>query len=150
MENEIYADLLNTDGQNHLSKAGFWARIIGICGIILSAILGLMALFFIMGFSSMTKLLSWPEGGEMMGGPMIFIMGFIYLIMAGIYFFVSYAALQFGKKAREALATNSSQSMTSSLKNLNLFFTISGILVLISLGMALIGFLMVGIVSFFN
>lgn len=128
-----HEELLNTDAKNHLVKAGFWAKIVGIIGIIFSMIMALFSLFIMFGYSTLLNLTKNGQDDMLTPSPFILILsGLMYLVMALVYFFMSWGAYKFGTTIKSGLHHHNESSLAVSFKNLNLFFTVYGVLLLIA------------------
>ena len=120
-------NLIITDSmKGHLSKMAYWAKLFGVLGFICSALMVMLAIGMFFFGTSLAELDS--EVGAMTG------FGFIYIILAIIYFFPSKYIYGFSKQCRLALNTNSQASISAAFDNLASVFTFWGVFTVIILG----------------
>ena len=131
--------VLLEEAQYYLQKAGQWARFLGIMGFIGSGLMAILSFFIgsIMGGLAMRQGNIYPAG---MGG----IMGFFYLLIAVLYFFVSLYLYQFGTNAKAGLAFNDPIQVSKSLEKLKSFFKTLGITTIVM--MALYVLIIIGVI----
>tara|TARA_B100000900_G_scaffold401701_1_gene406659 strand:- start:556 stop:1467 length:912 start_codon:yes stop_codon:yes gene_type:complete len=126
---DYYEKLIITDiMKEHLSKMAYWAKLFGVLGFIVSALMLVVAIgMFFLG----------SEIGDMYGlGAMA---GFLYIILGLIYFFPSKYIYGFSKQCRLALNTNSQASISDAFDNLASVFTFWGVSTVIILGIYALG-----------
>ncbi len=104
-----------------------WTKFIAIVGFIF---LGLMVLF---GFS-MGSIMSKTMPGDSDAGTIIsVIMGFSYLVIAGIYFYPIFALLKFSILSQRAVRTKNNNDIDEAFSFLKGHYTYVGVLMLIGL-----------------
>jgi len=129
---ELQAEIFLREGRK-------WAKFLAILGFIFVGLGAFFALLMfigagVAGFASTYSAV--PVAG----------IGFVYLIMIGVYFFPIYYLIQFANKAKEALNTRNSQSLTEAMKYLKSHYKFIGILSIVMLAlypimmMAMVGF----------
>ena len=132
MENEelIITDLM----KDHLSKMAYWAKLFGVLGFILSALMVILAIsMFFFGV----------DIGDQYGvGAMA---GFLYIILGIIYFFPSKYIYEFSKQCRIALNTSSQASISDAFDNLASVFTFWGVATVIILGIYALIFIFIAL-----
>lgn len=127
-------------GQQYLQETAKWARFLAIVGFVLTGIIVLAAIFAgtIMSTLAATSasLGFFPSAG----------ITFIYLILAGLYFFPCLFLFQSSQKLMAALQSGDSEALTSAFEKLKNFFRFVGImtLVMISLYALMLVFLILG------
>lgn len=121
--------VLEVQAEVYLRETAKWAKFLAIIGFIFMGlmVLGSLAVFAFAG--SIGSLMPFPIGG----------IGFLYLVLAGVYFFPIYYLLQFANKAKLALANNSTQSLTESMKNMKSLYKFMGIFTIVMLALYPIG-----------
>ncbi|PID67582.1 MAG: hypothetical protein CR968_05930 [Flavobacteriia bacterium] len=132
---------LSESAKAYLKETAGWAKFLAIVGFVM---LGLMVIAgFSMGalFSAMPQLSDQP-GVDM---PRSFgaAMGFIYLIIALIYFFPLYFLFKFSTNIKQAIETNDEQVLTESFNFLKRHYKYVGIMMIIVLGIYVLMFLLV-------
>jgi hypothetical protein len=137
--------LLLQDGQFYLAQAGKWARFLGIMAFISSGLIAIVGLFF---GTVMTALSRYQPRAmpTVFGGAM----GFFYLLIAVIYFFVGLYLYQFGTRIKTAINTADSVELSQALGKLKSFFNFLGVITIVCIALyaliiivAIIGFSMV-------
>lgn len=113
----------------YLRETAKWAKFLAVIGFIFMGlmVLGSFAVFAFAG--SIGSLMPFPIGG----------IGFLYLVLAGVYFFPIYYLLQFANKAKHALASKSTQSLSESMKNMKSHYKFMGIFTIVMLALYPIG-----------
>jgi len=136
LSNEL---IIDAAGASHLKEAGMWARIVGICGIIFSVFILIVALFTKSIFERAGNI----YGGETSGftSQIAIVVTVIYVIIAVVVFFASLYQYRFGANAKRALATMDQEMLNSCLQNLKGYYRIAGILTLIGLLFFVLGIL---------
>lgn len=131
--------LLLDDAQYYLQKSGEWARFLGIMGFIGSGLLVITSFFIGAIFASMSvyQASPYPAG---MGG----IMGFMYILIAVFYFFLSLYLYKFGNKVKQGILYSDTIQVSAGLKNLKSFFKLLGITTIVII--ALYALIIVGVV----
>lgn len=145
MENKFEAGF--DDDQNILTDQAFryldagakWARFLAIVGYVGIGLMVLAALFIIVAGTAI--------GGRGMYGPQVplGLMGFLYIIMAVLYFFPVHYLNNFATKAREAFVRRDGKTLEQAMRFMNMHYQFLGILMIIVLSlyglMLLIGLL---------
>lgn len=146
-EKQVIPALAFSDNAIKYLKSGAgWAKFIAIVGFVFTGLIVLGGLISGVFFAFM--------GDQMgMGGfpfpPFIF--GFIYLIVAVIYFFPTYYLYKFATKAQDAIRMLDSRDIEASLLNLKSLFKFSGIMLIVVLAMYFVGIIvMIAGFSFFQ
>lgn len=139
-------NLLSSDLQvdpiatGHLKETAMWAKFMAIVGLVLSILIGILALFI---GTIMANLGGRGFGGNpVMSGMGTGLLTVYYLFIAAIYFFTSLFLFRFATKMKQALLTSDQENFNASLLNLKLVYRIMGIIMIIFLSfmaLALIG-----------
>ncbi|CAN5375213.1 hypothetical protein BH11BAC3_BH11BAC3_43690 [soil metagenome] len=132
IENELVIDNIS---RGHLSETATWGKFLGIVGFVYSLLVAVAAIF---AGSVLSKLMSGTEGnGEriLAGGSV----AIIYLVLAGVIFFMSLYLFRFSKNIQLALLTNDQATLSISLKNLKVYFRFAGIITAIALIFTFLG-----------
>jgi small-conductance mechanosensitive channel len=118
---------LNELAKDSLNKAATWAKFLAVVQFVVSALLVIFAI--ILGAID-------PQ----FGAPGIGTGGLVatYLLGAVVYIVLGYFLYDFADKAKKAVATASETELTTSLKQLHLYFKISGILIIVALVLVLL------------
>lgn len=136
MLNEQSNLCLNNEGENYLRETARWASflsILGYIGIGFMIILGIIFSFAIF------------QSSQIADSSLGILMLFVYLALAGLYFYPIYTLHQFSKNSNKAIQDQNQFLLNESLRNLKNCFRYIGILtiVLIALYVLLI-FIMMG------
>jgi hypothetical protein len=127
---EIKNDLLlEAQAELYLRETSKWAKFLSIVGFVFMGILVLAALVMFAFAGTMGSLMPFPMG----------ILGFVYLVIAVVYCIPIYYLLNFANKAKGALNSRSSQTLSESMKYLRSHYKFVGILTIIMLAMYPIG-----------
>lgn len=144
MENQF----LDQDAQNYSNASGLssidkeylfiaakWSRFLGIVGFVMTGIVVIAAIGSLFLGSIFSKLGEGSPYSSSAFAGLGSILVVIYGIAAAIYFFISLYLYNFGVKTKQALNENDSNALTEGLKNLKSFFSLSGILAAIVVGL---------------
>jgi hypothetical protein len=118
---------VNSDIKNYLLETAKWCKFLAIVGYVGMGLLVLLGIFFMVGlsiFSSISQL-GFPMG----------IFGFIYIIIALIYYFPISYMHKFSIKLSSGLKSGDQQSVNSGFENLKSLFKFMGILTIVVLSM---------------
>ena len=138
-------NLLSSDLQvdpiaaNHLKETAKWAKFMAVVGMVLSILIGIMAIFI---GSIMANLNRGFGGSAALGGVGTGLLTIYYLFIGAIYFFISLFLFRFATKMKQALRTSDQEYFNVSLLNLKLVYRVMGIITIIFLSffvLALIG-----------
>ncbi|SHG91182.1 DUF5362 family protein [Flavobacterium defluvii] len=119
---------LDSTAKDFLKETVKWAYFIAIIGFVGIAFLVLIAIFAGAIFSTMGSTM--PGFG---GGSVGAIFSFIYLLLAGLYFFPVYYLFKFASNGKKAFRENDSEALTSSFSYLKSHYKFIGILMIIML-----------------
>lgn len=142
---ETFEMKLNWSAKDFLKETAKWAYFLSILGYIGIGFIILAALFAGTLFSVMGKMN--PAMG-MMGSSFGIIMAFVYLFIAVLYFFPVYYLNKFAVKAKAAIKTNDSETLTISLGYLKSHYKYIGIMTLVVFSIyfiMLVGMMLTGI-----
>lgn len=142
---ETFEMKLNESAKDFLKETAKWAYFLSILGYIGIGFIILAALFAGTLFSAMGKIN--PAMG-MMGSSFGIIMAFVYLFIAVLYFFPVYYLNKFAVKAKAAIKTNDSETLTISLGYLKSHYKYIGIMTLVVFSLyfiMLVGMMLTGI-----
>lgn len=123
-----------------LKETAKWAKFLSIVGFVMIGLFVILAVFMSIFMGSMLSTM--PEAGLMgaMGGG---IFGFIYIVMAIIYFFPVLYMYRFATKMKIALNTNDQNFLTTSFENLKSCYKFMGIFIAIFLAFYALGFILI-------
>lgn len=134
-QNYSNASGLSSLDKEYLFTAAKWSRFLGIVGFIMTGIIVIAAISSLFLGSIFSKLGDDnPYSSGVLAGIGSMLVG-IYAIAGAIYFFISLYLYNFGTKTKLALTENDSHALTEGLKNLKSFFSLSGILAAIVVGL---------------
>lgn len=129
--------VLDMQAEVFLRETRKWAKFLAIMG------------FIAMGFMLIGSVVMFVISGSM-GSSMPFpmwIIGFIYLVLAGVYFFPIYYLFEFSNKAKEALDLRNTQTLTESMKCLKSHYKFLGIFTIVMLALYPIGIVVAIVVA---
>ncbi|WP_070137115.1 DUF5362 family protein [Crocinitomix algicola] len=134
-EQQIQTELsLSNSAVNYLKETAKWANFIAILGFVGIGLMLLIALFFVVGNVNFRM-------KTFGGGLSPTSIGFIYIIMAGIYFFPVMYLYKFGTKMKFALKSKSNTSLTESFENLKSHYKFLGIFLIVFLSIYIVAFI---------
>jgi hypothetical protein len=120
---------------NNLLSTSKWAMFLGVVGFVF---LGLMVLA---GLSIMSMGSQFPSYATR-NMPISFqMMGFIYIVMAGIGFYPTYCLVRFSSKMQESIRTKATMSFDEATGYLKGHYTFAGIMTIAIIGLYLIAIL---------
>lgn len=133
MENTPAEQQLNIDPgmKTDLESTRRWAGFMAIVGFVFLGLIVLMGLLvgpLVSLFSGDSGLTTWP----------LFLGGFIYILIALIYFFPILFLYRFSRYTRRGLQENDQKAMGQAFRNLKSHYTFIGILMALALGMYLV------------
>jgi hypothetical protein len=123
-ENHLH---VNDQVKKYLLETAKWGKFLAIVGFVGMGLLVLLGLAFIVGFSIFNSLTKSPVP--------VGALGFIYIIMAVLYFFPLNYLYNFSEKIPRGIALNDELELTSSFENLKSLFKFSGILTIVLLSL---------------
>jgi uncharacterized membrane protein (DUF485 family) len=124
--------LLTSNAKNYLNETRKWTYFLSIIGFVGCVLLIIIALFSGALFSSLSQ---FDDTG--LGAGFSFLMTFIYIFMALIYFIPCYYLFNFSKKLKIALLNNDNELLEEALKNQKSLFKFFGISTIIMLSLYL-------------
>ena len=130
-QNLLSAELqVDTIAATHLKETAMWAKLLAVVGLVLSVLIAIVGLFAGTMMATMTKNLGGDSSINALGSGMVTI---LYLIIGGVYFFLSLFLLRFSVKMKLALLTTDQDNFNASLFNLKLVYRTMGIIMVIYL-----------------
>lgn len=116
---------INQENKNYLLESARWGKFLAIVGYIIIGFIVLAGFFFMIGFSFASRF----SGSRF---PMALI-GFVYILMAILYFFPVNYLNNFSNQMKEGLGSNNQQMVTSGFSNMKSLFKFMGILTIVIL-----------------
>ena len=140
--NQIEATQINIPAQsiNDLLETGKWTKFLSIMGFIFVGFMVIAAFF-------MGTILSGISGEESTMPIPGFMVGFIYLVMAGLYFFPVLYLFKFSTNIKKALSSNDYKGFNLAISNLKSHYKFIGILTVTMLGLYFFIFVGAGLVA---
>jgi cell division protein FtsX len=132
---------INNEIKDYLLETSKWGKFLAIVGFIGMALLLLLGVVFIVGFSIFSSVSG-------IGFP-IRIMGFVYILISILYYFPLKYLYNFSIQLKQGLNSINQESVTSGFKNLKSLFRFMGIFTIVVLSIyALIIIVMVPVAIF--
>lgn len=119
-ENSIFG---NTQINDYLLETSKWGKLLAIFGYVLIGIMILIAVVMMAGVSAVNR----AFGAEISMG----YMGFIYLVIALLYYFPTTYLYSFSNQVRQGLQSQEMGSITSAFQNLKSLFKFMGIFAIV-------------------
>ena len=115
----------STEITNYLMETAKWGKFLAIIGYVSIGLLFLIAIFMMVGLSSMSNLsgIQFPMGA----------FGFIYILMAALYYFPVTYLYQYSVKIKKGLKSNDSATITAGFQNLKSLFKFMAIVTIVIL-----------------
>ena len=112
---------------NYLAETSKWGRFLAIVGYIGMGLLLLLGFFVMVGGSILGSVseVDLPLG----------VLGFLYIVLAGLYYFPVNYLYKFSNRIKLGLNSNSQQSLTSGFENLKSLFKFTGIFTIVILSL---------------
>lgn len=129
MENTVGSENLitcNNEIKSYLLETSKWSKFIAIVGYISLGLLILLGLLLMFGLSLPS---TFPKGMPMFG------FGFLYILMAVLYYFPTTYLYRFAKRIKQGVNSNDESVVTDAFLNLKKTFKFMGIMVIVILSL---------------
>jgi len=136
--------ILGEEAKHFLHTAGRWANFLGILGFIGTGFIVIIAFFIGTLFSYLNRLN--PVASTLPSG-IAGLMTFFYLLIAVLYFFISYYLYQFGTSIKSGTLFNDSALAAKAFKNLKSHFKLIGITTIVVISIYILLLIVVLIVG---
>lgn len=120
-------------GIKYIKETANWAQLLSIIGFIFVGLIVIGSIFAGTMLSQFEEFAALPFPG--------FLISFIYLLIAIIYFFPVYYLYKFSSEVKRAIAFKDSKALESGLKNLKSHYKFLGIATIIVFGFYLLAFI---------
>lgn len=144
-EVRLFEFQIDNEASGYLSETARWAKFMAIVGFVAAGILVLVIIFGSNGNNSATRVENLDGSFTYSNYNPVLTKGFLFII-ALIYFFPSLFMLRYAAKMRTALRHDDQLLLNQSLRNLRLWFRFVGILIIVTIALALVGI----IITFLN
>jgi hypothetical protein len=111
---------VSNDAKANFITIGKWVKFLGIMGFISVGFLAILALIMIIGGSSVS-----------LGGEQMMLIGFLYLVIAGVYIYPALYLVRTSKHLSEAFNRDSQSSFELGVENMKSFFKFVGIFTIV-------------------
>jgi len=111
---------VSNDAKANFITIGKWVKFLGIMGFISVGFLAILALIMIIGGSSVS-----------LGGEQMMLIGFLYLVIAGVYIYPALYLARTSKHLSEAFNRDSQSSFELGVENMKSFFKFVGIFTIV-------------------
>jgi hypothetical protein len=111
---------VSNDAKANFITIGKWVKFLGIMGFISVGFLAILALIMIIGGSSVS-----------LGGEQMMLVGFLYLVIAGVYIYPALYLVRTSKHLSEAFNRDSQSSFELGVENMKSFFKFVGIFTIV-------------------
>jgi heme/copper-type cytochrome/quinol oxidase subunit 2 len=128
---------IGSEALNHLNSAWKWTMFLSILGFIFLGLLivaGVVTSTFLSAFKTQEANLGIPES----------LMIIILIVIAAIYFFPVFFLFRFSRNTRDAIQTLDRRKLEKAFRNLRIYFTYIGIMVIVVLSIYLVTLLAAG------
>ena len=117
--------IINSDVKSYLLETAKWSKFLSIAGFVGMGILVLVGIFVMVGLSAFSSIsnMGFPMGA----------LGFIYIIIALLYYFPLSYLYKFSVNLAKGLKSNEQQSVNYGFENLKSLFKFMGILTIVVL-----------------
>ena len=119
--------IIDSELKDYLLETSKWSKFLAIVGYVGLGLLILLALFVMFGFSQFSQFshVAFPMG----------LIGFLYIILAVIYYFPVTYLYKFSVQIKNGLTSNDKQTVTFGFENLKSLFKFIGIFTIVILSM---------------
>lgn len=130
MENQSTGMQLSNAALDFLKESAKWSKLLAIVGFVGIGLMIVAAIFMGTIFSAMPST-------QMAGGPEfpLWILSFVYLLMAALYFFPVYYLYKYATYTRSAIDTNDSSLLEKGIEKLKSHHKFLGIMMLVILSL---------------
>ncbi|MCB9045673.1 MAG: hypothetical protein H6550_06005 [Chitinophagales bacterium] len=131
--------IVDETGRSHMLELGRWGRFMAIASFIM------MGLMVLKGLFAMISMVAWSEGfglGGSFAGPSVFVM---YLLMAGINFYPTYALYKYTSLIKRATMLEDQYMFNEAFRYLKNAFKYLGVLLIIIICLYALIFIVAGI-----
>jgi hypothetical protein len=111
---------VSNDAKANFITIGKWVKFLGIMGFISVGFLAILALIMIIGGSTVS-----------LGGEQMMLIGFLYLVIAGVYIYPALYLVRTSKHLSEAFNRDSQSSFELGVENMKSFFKFVGIFTIV-------------------
>jgi len=128
---------IGAEALNHLNSAWKWTMFLSILGFIFLGLLiiaGVVTSTFLTAFKTQEANLGIPES----------LMIIILIVIAAIYFFPVFFLFRFSRNTRDAIQTLDKKKLEKAFRNLRIYFTYIGIMVIVILSIYFVTLLAAG------
>ena len=140
-------DLFGMEVDNQLKQTFMemakWTQFLAVLGFVFLALLVLAGVGMVFAFKSIGNMTGMGGLGAFSGVALLF----FYLIVAGIYYYPTYALYKYSTGIKVAMRTNNKHLFNQSVGYLKSFFKFFGIIMVIVLGIYAIGIVVVMLVG---
>lgn len=113
----------STEITNYLLETAKWGKFLAIVGYVSIGLLGLLAIFMMIGFSTISEL----SGADFPMGAF----GFFYIIMGAMYYFPVTYLYKYAVQMKKGLKSNDITTITSGFQNLKSLFKFMAIVTIV-------------------
>lgn len=115
----------STEIKSYLMETSKWGKFLAITGYVSIGLLGLLAIFMMIGLSGLSDLTGtqFPMGA----------FGFFYIIMGAVYYFPVTYLYQYSVQIKKGLKSNDSATITAGFQNLKSLFKFMAIVTIVIL-----------------
>jgi hypothetical protein len=140
-ETSLFQMNISIQNNMNLRSAASWARVLGVCGMVVGSVISLMSIYFFIRISSLESSYSGSEGilSNLVGvtrGAIAF-----YVIIGGIFIVGGVFALSFGNRVLAALQANDEAGLDSGFGSLRNYFATRGIVMIVLVVLIILAFL---------
>ena len=132
-DTSLFGLSIDQDSKAHLAEAARWGKFLAIVGFIMCGLIIVFGIFFGSMFGTMSNRYGRYEDLPMNTNGLGAMMAIIYVIIAVVYFFPCLFLFRFANKMKNALATNTQNTLNSSFQNLKALFRYMGVITIIVL-----------------
>lgn len=134
LSNDLQIDSIS---HNHLTETSKWAKFIAIAGFIFSAVIIILALYYI----NMLLETRSSYGIYRRDNSALMLAGVFYIIVAIVWIITSVYQFRFATKLQNALQENNQDELQSAFSNFKIYYRICGIVTILSLLLSILAVL---------
>jgi hypothetical protein len=146
-QNLIETDLIiDSTISMHLRETAVWGKFLSIIGFVYCGLVAMGAIFAASLFAKITGSSVGNSGGILAGGSI----AIFYLAIAVVIFFMSMYLFRFAKNTQAAIKANDQDELTTSFKNLKIYFRFAGIITVVTLIFTVLGIIGIMVATAFS
>jgi hypothetical protein len=127
---------ITSDIKENLVTACKWSNFLAIMGFIGTGLMAIGGIFMFIAAAAM------PFGGAQLG-----IMGFVYLLIAGLYLVPTLNLFKFARRTKSGIESTNQEEFENGIQNLKSLFKFTGIMTIVVISLYILIFIIAAVVA---